>query len=186
MLRVSLASMLLMILAATVSHAQRAAQVTPVSDATLLNPPPQDWLMWRRTLNAWGYSPLSQIDKTNVHQLQLVWVRGLEPGPQEGTPLVHDGVLYFPNPRDVIQAFDAVTGDLIWEHRRPFPSDIEQYINAPFINRNLAIHGHLIIDTSADGHVYALDARTGVKVWDTKVLDYTTGVHQTSGPIVAE
>src|ERR1051325_4050083 len=90
---------------------QTQAQVTPVTDATLANPPPQDWLMWRRTLNSWGYSPLEQINAGNVGQLQLVWARGLEPGPQEGTPLVHDGVLYFPNPRDVIQAIDAATGD---------------------------------------------------------------------------
>jgi PQQ-dependent dehydrogenase (methanol/ethanol family) len=93
--------------------------------------------------------------------------------------------MYFPNPRDVIQAFDAVSGDLIWEHRRPQPEDIEKYINAPFINRNLAIHGHLIIDTSADGYLYALDARTGKEAWSTQVLDYKTGIHQTSGPIVA-
>ncbi|MEJ1963092.1 MAG: PQQ-binding-like beta-propeller repeat protein [Gammaproteobacteria bacterium] len=132
-----------------------------------------------------GYSPLKQIDAGNVGQLRLAWARGLEPGPQEGTPLVHDGVLYFPNPRDVIQAFDAVTGDLIWEHRRPQPDDIEKYINAPFINRNIAIHGQLIIDTSADGYLYALDARTGKEVWNTLVLDYKSGIHQTSGPIVA-
>ena len=112
--------------------------------------------------------------------------RGLEPGPQEGTPLVHDGVLFFPNPRDIIQALDATTGDLLWEHRRQPPTDLEKYVNAPFINRNLAIHGHLIIDTSADGFVYALDARSGKEVWNTQVIDYTTGIHQTTGPIVAD
>ena len=162
------------------------ARITPVTDAMLEQPNPQDWLMWRRTLDSWGYSPLDQINLTNVGQLQLAWARGLEPGPQEGTPLVHDGVLYFPNPRDVIQALDAATGDLIWEHRRQQPADIDKYINAPFINRNLAIHGHLIIDTSADGYLYALDARTGKEVWSTHVLDYKTGIHQTSGPIVAK
>jgi alcohol dehydrogenase (cytochrome c) len=169
------------------TQAQQAeAQVTPVSDAALVNPPAQDWLMWRRTLNSWGYSPLQQINGSNVGQLQLAWSRGLEPGPQEGTPLVHDGVLYFPNPRDVIQAIDAATGDLIWEHRRKHPADIEQFINAPFINRNIAIHGNLIIDTSADGYLYALDARTGKEVWNTQIIDYKSAVHQTSGPIVAD
>jgi PQQ-dependent dehydrogenase (methanol/ethanol family) len=180
----------LLIVAATAllpAQAQQQLEITPVSDAALLNPPPEDWLMWRRTLDSWGYSPLRQIDGANVNQLQLVWTRGLEPGgPQEGTPLVHDGVLYFPNPRDIIQAFDAATGDLLWEHRRQFPADIEKFINAPFINRNLGIHGNLIIDTSADGYLYALDARTGKEVWNTLVLDYKTGVHQTSGPIVAD
>ena len=162
------------------------AKISPVTDAALANPPSQDWLMWRRTLDSWGYSPLDQINAENVQQLQLAWARGLEPGPQEGTPLVHDGVLYFPNPRDIIQAVDATTGDLIWEHRRSLPADIEKYINAPFINRNIAIHGNLIIDTSADGYLYALDARTGKEVWSTLVADYKTAIHQTSGPIVAD
>jgi alcohol dehydrogenase (cytochrome c) len=99
---------------------------------------------------------------------------------------VHDGVLYFPNPGDTIQAVDAVTGDIIWEHRRQQPADINDFINQPFINRNLAIHGNLIIDTSADGALFALDARTGKQVWLTQVLDYKRGIHHTSGPIVAD
>jgi alcohol dehydrogenase (cytochrome c) len=175
--------------AAALTQAQTPAgapQSSPVTDAMLANPPPQDWLMWRRTLDSWGYSPLKQIDATNVSQLQLVWARGLEAGMQEGTPLVHDGTLYFPNPGDTTQALNAATGDLIWEHRRKSPADIAKFINAPFINRNLAIHGNLIIDTTADGSLYALDARTGKDVWTTSVLDYKTGVHQTSGPIVAD
>ncbi len=177
---------LCVILLLSATAAASDAPVTPVSDAALANPPAQDWLMWRRTLDSWGYSPLSQIGRGNVGQLQLVWTRGLEPGPQEGTPLVRDGVLYFPHPGDLVQAIDAVTGDLLWEHRRQLPPDLDKYINAPLINRNLAMHGNLILDTSADGYVYALDARSGKEVWSTKVLDYTTGVHHTSGPIVAD
>ena len=78
----------------------------------LANPAPADWPMWRRTLDNWGYSPLDQIDRRNVAQLRLVWSRPLAEGDQEGTPLVHDGILYFPNPFDITQAFDAATGDL--------------------------------------------------------------------------
>ncbi len=160
--------------------------LTPVTDATLRNPPPQDWLMWRRTIDSWGYSPLKDIDTRTVGQLQLAWTRGLEPGPQEGTPLVHDGVLYFPNPRDIVQAIDASSGDVLWEYRRKLPADLEKFVNAPYINRSLAIHGNLIIDTSADGYVFALDAKTGREVWNTQVVDYHAGVHQTSGPLVVE
>jgi glucose dehydrogenase len=94
---------------------------TPVTDAMLENPDPADWLMWRRTQDSWGYSPLEQIDRSNVNQLQLVWSRPLHDGVQEGTPLVYDGVLYFPNPNFITQAIDAATGDLIWEHRRSVP-----------------------------------------------------------------
>src|SRR5262245_37078712 len=68
---------------------------TPVTDAMLANPKPDDWLMWRRTLDNWGYSPLEQITRRNVAQLRLAWTRPLaHAGDQEGTPLVHDGIMY--------------------------------------------------------------------------------------------
>ena len=76
-----------------------AQDFVPVTDDMLQNPDPADWLMWRRTLNSWGYSPLDQIDRDNVDQLRLVWTRGLSEGIQEGTPLVYDGVMFFPNRR---------------------------------------------------------------------------------------
>ena len=158
----------------------------PVTDAMLQDPDPADWLMWRRTLDGWGYSPLDAITRENVGDLRMVWSRALQPGTQEGTPLAYDGVLYMPNPRDVIQAIDAVTGDLLWEHRREIPDDVEDYLFGSATNRNIAIHGNLVIDTSADDHVFALDATTGEPVWETLILDYRTHpASQTSGPIIA-
>ena len=118
----------------------------------------------------------------------MVWTRAMSPGLQQGTPLVYNGVLYMPNPRDVIQALDAVTGDLIWEYRRDRPDDLADYMIGSLIdtNRNLAIHGNLIIDTSADEYVFALDATTGELVWETQILDYKVHpANQTSGPIIA-
>ena len=56
------------------------------------------------------------VDPTHAHMnmpATVMWARGLEAGPQEGTPLVHDGILYFPNPGDTIQAINAATGDII-------------------------------------------------------------------------
>ena len=169
--------------------AQDAADFVPVTDAMLQDPDPADWLMWRRTLDTWGYSPLDQIDRGNVGDLRMVWTRALGPGLQQGTPLVYDGVLYMPNPRDVIQAIDAVTGDLIWEYRRDRPDDLAEYMIGSLTdtNRNLAIHGELIIDTSGDDYLFALDAKTGELVWETQVLDYRVHpANQTSGPIVAD
>jgi alcohol dehydrogenase (cytochrome c) len=151
----------------------------------LQNPDASDWLMWRRTLDTWGFSPLDQVDRNNVHELRLVWTRALGPGVQEGTPLVYDGVMYFPNPSDFVQAIDAATGDLIWEYRRSLPGDLGEYFPVSSINRNLAIYADTIIDTSADDFVYALDARTGEPRWETRILDYRRGAQQTSGPIIA-
>ena len=169
-------------------QAQPARDFVPVTDAMLQDPAPGDWLMWRRTLNGWGYSPLDEIDRGNVHELRLVWTRALSEGSQQGTPIAYGGVLYMPNPKDVIQAIDALTGDLIWEHRRDNPEDVYSKVGG-FLsenNRNLAIYGRFIIDTSVDDHVFALDAATGELAWDTEILDYTTHpALQGSGPIVA-
>ncbi len=164
---------------------QSSPEFKPVTDAMLQDPAAEDWLMWRRTLNGWGYSPLDQVTTENVGDLQLVWSRALTEGRQQGTPLAYDGVLYMPNPRDVIQAIDAVSGDLLWEHRREVPEDVGD-AGLRTNNRNIAIYDNLIIDTSIDGYVFALDAGTGDLVWETEILDYETyRSMQSSGPIVA-
>lgn len=163
------------------------AMAQPVTDAMLANPDPADWLMWRRTLNNWGYSPLNQINKDNVKKLKMVWSRGMGPGIQEGTPLVHNGVMYLPNPSDYIQAMDAATGEMKWEYKRAWPDDFSKFIpTAPSINRNLAIYGDKIIDTSADDFVFALDSVTGKLAWQNRILDYREDpAQETSGPIIA-
>ena len=162
-------------------------EVTPVTDAMLRDPNPADWLMWRRTLDSWGYSPLDSIDRRNVARLTLAWSVDLDAAPsQEGIPLVHDGVLYFPSPSDVTTAFDAATGKKLWEHRRNLPADLGQFVPFPQTNRNLAIYDQLIIDNGADDFIYALDAATGNQVWETKILDYKIHhVKQGSAPLVA-
>jgi alcohol dehydrogenase (cytochrome c) len=161
----------------------------PVTESMLRNPTAGDWLNWRRTDNAWGYSPLEQINKRNVQQLQLVWSWAMDnTGAQEATPLVYNGVMYLPNPAGVIQALDGATGDLIWEYRpdekpsgqRTGGGDVE----LRGIQRNLAIFGDRIFGTTNDAHLIALDARTGKRVWDVTVADSKLGYSYTSGPIV--
>src|ERR1700728_5330311 len=77
--------------------ANPAPGLTPVTDAMLRNPPASDWLMWRRTYDGYGYSPLDQINKSNVKDLQVAWTWSMTPGATETTPIVHDGVLYLFN-----------------------------------------------------------------------------------------
>ena len=177
-----------LVVTASQALAQSGRPFVPVTDEVLQDPDPADWLMWRRTLDGWGYSPLDQIDRDNVDDLRMVWTRALGPGLQQGTPLVHDGVLYMPNPRDVIQAIDGASGDLLWEYRRPLPDDVDEFLITVLaeVNRNLAIYDDLIIDTSVDDYVFALDAATGRLAWETQILDYRTHpANQTSGPIIA-
>ena len=159
---------------------------TPVTTAMLQQPPEADWLMWRRTLDSWGYSPLKQIDRTNVAKLKLVWSAALNKGAiQEGTPLVHDGVLYMPHPGDVISAHDAVTGKQLWEYRRKMPEDLGDYISANVTTRTVAMYGSTIFHTSNDDYVVAIDAVTGKQKWQTQVVDYREHPSQQSnGPVI--
>jgi alcohol dehydrogenase (cytochrome c) len=152
----------------------------PVTDAMLQKPDPANWLMWRRTLDGWGYSPLNQITRNNVGQLRMVWTRGLGQGNMEATPLVYDGVMYLPNPGDLIQAIDAVTGDLIWEYQRKLAEGARRSTK-----RNIAIYGNSIISTSSHNHVFALDTQTGALQWETQILDPSLPANASSGPIVA-
>ena len=163
-------------------------EFVPVTDAMLQNPADGDWLMWRRTLDGWGYSPLDQIDRENVGELRMVWTRALGPGAQQGTPIAYGGTLYMPNPNDVIQAIDAVTGDLQWEYRRDIPDDVNDYLGGLIsVNRNIAIWDDMIIDTANDDYAFALNASTGELVWETQLFDYTQNpARHSAGPIVAD
>ena len=181
-------SILVAVLVGSLYVAAQVQNFRPVTEAALRNPAPGDWPNWRRTDNAWGFSPLEQINRQNVPQLQLAWSWAMETGAQETTPLVYDGIMYLPNPRGVIQALDAATGDLLWEYR---PKATQGAADAEGANdpsrgvqRNIAIYGDKIFGTTYDAHIVALDARTGKLVWDTKVADAKLGYSYTSGPIV--
>jgi len=139
---------------------------TAVTDATLASPTSSDWLSWRRTWDAHGFSPLSQITKNNVGTLRVAWSWSLPPGSNEGTPLVHDGVLFAHGMGDRMQALDARTGDLLWEYRRQLPQGV-----APTTKRGFALYRDRLYIGTSDAHVIALDARTGKLVWDQLVGD---------------
>ena len=156
---------------------------TPVTDELLTNPPPGDWLSWRRTLDSHGYSPLQQITRENVRTLRLAWVWTMRDGSNESTPLVHDGIMYLINPRNVVQAIDAATGEMIWEFAYSYPPDAPKY-GGP--TRNIAIYKDKLFMSAYDTAVVAIDARTGTLVWRTVKADYTKGYSHTSGPIIAD
>jgi alcohol dehydrogenase (cytochrome c) len=155
-----------------------------VTDQTIRAPKAADWVSYRGNYQGWGYSALDQISTRNVRNLQLVWSRAMQPGINQATPLVYNGVMYLGNPGDVIQAIDAAIGDLMWEYRHPlppltsFPSTIGQR------KRSIALYGDKVYTVTWDNHVLALDARTGAKVWETdRGGDFF--VTNASGPIVA-
>jgi alcohol dehydrogenase (cytochrome c) len=145
----------------------KADAIKPVTDAMLAAPAAADWLMWRRTYGVGGFSPLKQIDKTNVAKLVPAWSWSIPVSQNETTPLVHDGVLFVMS-GGTVQALDGATGDLIWQYLRPIlPTDLNG--GAQHRNKGMAIWGDKLIADTVDKHVVALDIHTGKVVWDHEI-----------------
>src|SRR5206468_2370392 len=68
-------------------------RIRPVTEAMLTKVPEGEWLLWRRTYDGYGFSPLKKITRANVNDLRVAWTWSLPNGPNESTPIVHDGVL---------------------------------------------------------------------------------------------
>jgi alcohol dehydrogenase (cytochrome c) len=162
-----------------------AKALTPVTDAMLRNPPPGEWLSWRRTDDGWGYSPLDQINKDNVKNLQVAWSWSMSPGATEMTPIVHGGVIFIYNYGDKVQALNAANGDLIWEYKRRLPEKLVAQGGNALAKRNMAIYEDTLIVATSDAHLLALDTKTGKVVWDHTTSDWEKGYRYTSGPFVA-
>ena len=149
--------------------------LTPVPAKMLLNPPDGDWLMWRRTYDAWGYSPLKQISADNVKNLTVAWSWAMTPGATETTPLVHDGALFLYNWLDKVQALDATNGELLWEYKRDIPPEVARQNGNNGAKRNMAMVDDKLIVATTDAHIIALDMKTGKVIWDHETEDYKKG-----------
>jgi alcohol dehydrogenase (cytochrome c) len=160
---------------------------TPVTDATLQNPPQSDWLTWRRGFDYQGFSPLKEITRANVAGLRVAWSWTLPPGANEATPIVHDGVMFIHGFGDRVQALNAATGDLLWDYSRKLPQAVAS------VKRNISLYGNRIYLATSDVHTVALDARTGKVIWDSPLTDPKiapvggqNGFRLTGGPLVAK
>lgn len=166
-------------------RAEPRKPLTPVTEEMLRNPPASDWLMWRRTYDAWGYSPLDRINKGNVKRLNVAWTWALSTGATEITPIVHDGVLFIFNYADKVQALNATNGDLLWEYKRDLPAPLVAEGGNPLAKRSMAIFADTLIVATSDAHLVALNVNTGKVTWDRAVADWTKGWRYTGGPMVA-
>ena len=189
LLKKSVLGLSILTLASAAALAQPRAEprkpLTPVTEEMLRNPPAADWLMWRRTYDAWGYSPLDRINKANVKRLNVAWTWALSTGATEITPIVHDGVLFIFNYADKVQALNATNGDLLWEYKRDLPAPLVAEGGNPLAKRSMAIFADTLIVATSDAHLVALNVNTGKVTWDRAVADWTKGWRYTGGPMVA-
>jgi len=179
---------LLPILMASILLGQQAQRV---DDNVLKNTAKSgdEWLSYGQ--NPWEtrYTPLKQIDATNVSRLGLAWSYDVGPGGgnQEATPLVWNGTLFGITNWSVVFAVDARTGKERWR----WDPEVNQKTVFPrvccgIVNRGVAIYQNLIIAPIIDGRLEALDAETGKPVWESRVAYPQDNYSITMAPRIAK
>lgn len=163
-----------------------AQEFDRITDAVLQNPSPNDWIAWRGTHQSQGYTPLKQINRDNVGNLQLAWGWAIEEGNSQPAPIVYDGVMYLSGPGGIVHALDGATGDLLWEYRHRVNGPLATVGSTPTATiRGLALYDDKVYLNAPDARVIALDVRSGTVVWDTQVADPADGFGFTAAPVVA-
>ena len=165
----------------------RAGTGAGPTQAELINPGknPEDVVTYGMSYNHNRYSPLSQINKSNVKKLVPVWNVSLqnELG-EQAQPLVYDGVMYVSNARWTY-AIDALTGKMIWRTAVEYDADTPRVVCCGVSNKGVAIYEGKVFRTTLDAHVIALDQKTGKQLWKQKVAEWKEGYSLTVAPLIA-
>ena len=146
---------------------------------------PRNWLTYWGDYRGAHFSALRQIDVSNVKNLQAKWAAQL-PGDSllQSTPIVVDGVMYTSGPPGQVFAFDARTGVQIWKYERK-RIVVNAFESNPF-NRGVAVLGNRVFFGTLDAALVALDARTGLPLWETQVADTMQGYSLTLAPLAVK
>ncbi len=129
-----------------------------------------------------SYSPLQQINKSNVKRLVPVWSASLMNDQGElAAPTVYNGVMYVINGKWSF-AIDVETGRQIWRT----PVELESGVTRSAYNRGAAtIYNGKLFRVTVDNHLLALDMKTGEELWNQKFADSHDGYYSTGGPMIA-
>jgi alcohol dehydrogenase (cytochrome c) len=129
-----------------------------------------------------SYSPLKQINKSNIGRLVPIWNASLmnELG-ELAQPTIYNGVMYYIDGRWTF-AIDVETGRQVWRT----PVKLEPNNHHAAFNRGAAvIYNGKVFRVTIDDHILALDMETGKELWNQKFADQKDGYYATGGPIVA-
>ena len=163
--------------------AGREAPVTPLGPERLLAGSGVDWVTYSGSYDGHRHSPLGQVDRENVDELELVWLKQMATMEQmvESSPIVIDGVMYVTEPPDVVHALDAATGETFWSFDYGLSDRVQTVYGR--LNRGVAVSAGRVYVGTLDAHLVALDARTGQVVWDVEVADHQAGYSITGAPL---
>ncbi len=167
--------------------AGRLKTLAAVDDATLANPPPEDWLSNGRDDREQRFSPLSAINAANVKRLGVAWefrtwsVRALE-----ATPIVSNGIMFITAPWSKVFALDAKTGQQIWNYDPQVPGSWGRYACCDVANRGVALWKGAVFVGTLDGRLIKLDAATGRLLWDVNTIDRSKPYTITGAPRIVK
>ncbi|MEM1103457.1 MAG: PQQ-binding-like beta-propeller repeat protein, partial [Pseudomonadota bacterium] len=170
-------------------HGERTA---PPAESMAAQPikaePAGDWSKHGRTFAEDRFSPLDQINRETIDGLELAWSYDLDTRRgQEATPLVIDGVMYTTSAWSKVQAFDARTGELLWQYDPEVPGEWAVRGCCDVVNRGVAYHEGRVYVGSLDGRLIALDGETGDEVWSVDtIIDRTKSYTVTGAPRIVK
>ncbi len=163
------------------------AAETLIDDKALANEAEMNnWAGFGRTYSEQRFSPITQIDETNIGKLGVEWYLDL---PKDrsltGTPLVIDGILYFNGSYNVVRAVEAKTGKLLWELDPQVTTHSGDRLRMMWDwNRGIAYWKGRIYNATIDGRLIAIDAKTGKEVWTQQTFDPKQPLLVTGAPKV--
>src|ERR1700689_3757639 len=176
---------------AAMATTMNAQQSRKVDDAALRNAGKtgEEWLTYGLNPGETRYSPLTQINTSNVSRLGLAWSYDVGPGggTQESTPLISNGVMYSVTNWSIVFAVDAHTGKQKWRGDPEVNQDkVRPKVCCGIVNRGLAIYDGKIFVPVIDGRLEALDAETGKVVWESRVSFAQDSYTLTMAPRIAK
>ncbi len=149
---------------------------------------PGNWMSTGRTYSDQRFSPLKQINDSNIGDLGLAWHYdiGSDNHGQEATPVVVDGVMYVSEDMSRVVALDAKTGKKIWDYDPEVDGGWLLHVCCGFVNRGVAVWDGKVYVGTLDGRLIALNAKDGKEVWSTQTFDRAHGYAITGAPLAVK
>lgn len=153
-----------------------------IATSTAMAQSEANWPAYNRTVAGDRFSPLKDIDRSNVASLARKCEYSLaEPSSFQTGPLAIDGTLFFTSPGGSF-AIDAETCKERWHVTHPVPTG-EGVISS---NRGFAYLDGTLFRGTMDGHVLALSTKDGRTLWKALIPDAGPGVSIPMAPIAAD